>query len=109
MRSEERSITLTIYLESSLLHETETPKSVNAESLESKLTFHNIAHPEWAVHALRQTMYVQNIVNSRQSEGDQEQYEITVIYRHERVSNLANFTTMIRMVIENAGVSSPHL
>lgn len=109
MRSEERSITLNIYLESSQLHEPETQTNNRTESFASKLTFHDIAHPEWAAHALGRTMHIQKIIDFGLAKNDPAQYAITVIYQHERVSDISKFTAMIRMVVENAGVSIPHL
>lgn len=105
MRSEQRSITLNIYLESSRLHEPDH----DAESPVPRLTFQNVAHPEWAVHALRRTMHVQNVVDFGISKNDPTQYGITVFYRHEQVSDMSTFKAMIRMVIGNAGISIPHL
>ena len=109
MRSEQRSITLNVYLESSRLHEPEAQANICTESLMSKLTFHHVTNPEWAAHALSRVMYVHKVIDFGSSKADPAQYGVTVIYRHEQVSDISKFSTMVRMVIENTGLTIPHL
>lgn len=109
MGPERNPVTLKIYFESNESQEPESEEIISDNSSVSKLTFPNVAHPEWAARILERTMYIQKVIDYGTPKNDPTHYGIAVVYRHEKVSDISKFAVLVRMAIENGGVSPPHL